>query len=71
MEMLGQGTGLLGLPAREVWAMTPRELAAALSARFGPPAAPMDRAALDTLMRRYPDGRRPADKELADARQDA
>jgi uncharacterized phage protein (TIGR02216 family) len=35
--------------------MTPRELAAAMRGLFGEPAAPLDRAAFDDLMRRFPD----------------
>ena len=54
LKLLGLGVGALGLPAREVWAMTPRELAAALSAR-APASTAMDRAALSALMNRYPD----------------
>ena len=42
-----------GLAPAAFWAMTPRELAAALGARGG--AAAFDRGALDRLMRRFPD----------------
>ena len=49
------GLGVLRLPPREFWAMTPRELAAAAAA-FAPPApAAPPRAALEALMRRFPD----------------
>jgi uncharacterized phage protein (TIGR02216 family) len=42
-----------GLAPAAFWTMTPRELAAALGLGSGP--AGFDRAALDRLMRRYPD----------------
>lgn len=42
-----------GLSPAAFWAMTPRELAAALG--LGTGAAGFDRAALDRLMRRFPD----------------
>lgn len=50
------GLGLLRLEPAGFWAMTPRELAMALSA-FAPPrqAAPA-RGELEALMRRFPDG---------------
>ena len=50
------GFGRLGLSSRDFWAMTPRELAAAVEGRLGVPTAPLDRAALDGLIARYPDG---------------
>ncbi len=55
-EAIGFGLGVLKLPPREFWAMTPRELAYAIEAVRGR-AVPLERAALDELMRRYPDGR--------------
>ncbi|MBL8590880.1 MAG: phage tail assembly chaperone [Methylobacteriaceae bacterium] len=51
------GLGVLRLAPRDFWAMTPRELAAAVDGaqgRFEPPAT---RAALEALMRAFPDHR--------------
>ncbi len=45
------GMGQLRLSPREFWAATPREIAGAL----GGPRAALARAALEDLMRRYPD----------------
>lgn len=55
---MGAGFGLLRLSPDAFWRMTPRELAAALSALL--PAAPeaIDRAGLAALMARFPDGTR-------------
>ncbi|WP_374252261.1 rcc01693 family protein [Xanthobacter sp.] len=52
---MGAGFGLLRLAPDAFWRMTPRELAAALSALL--PAAPdaIDRAGLAALMARFPD----------------
>lgn len=57
-EAMRLGFGVLRLSSREFWGMTPRELAAALSA--GGPARAMapSRGRLDELMRRFPDGGR-------------
>lgn len=55
-EAIGFGLGVLKLSPREFWTMTPRELAYAIEAVRGR-AVPLERAALDELMRRYPDGR--------------
>lgn len=54
---MGAGLGLLRLPPRDFWAMTPRELAAALKAVLGDPQAamPPSRADLESLLRRFPD----------------
>jgi uncharacterized phage protein (TIGR02216 family) len=55
------GLGPLGLAPETFWAMTPKELEAALHWRLaGMAAAPLDRAGLDDLMTRYPDGERNA-----------
>jgi uncharacterized phage protein (TIGR02216 family) len=54
-EAIGFGLGVLRLPPEQFWRMTPRELACAIAAVRGPQSAPLDRAALDTLMRRFPD----------------
>jgi uncharacterized phage protein (TIGR02216 family) len=50
------GLGTLRLPPSVFWAMTPRELEAALIGAFGPRAAgQMSRGELDVLMALYPD----------------
>ncbi|MCX5519482.1 phage tail assembly chaperone [Kaistia defluvii] len=54
-EAMAIGFGLLRLSSREFWALTPRELAAAIEGLTGRTHAPMDRAGLDDLMRRFPD----------------
>ena len=50
------GLGVLRLPPRHFWAMTPRELAAAWGAVIGD-RGPLARNELDGLMERFPDGR--------------
>lgn len=57
-DAMGFGLGVLKLPPDAFWRMTPRELAAAIAAVRGRTAPPLARAALDDLMRRYPDERR-------------
>lgn len=52
---MGAGLGLLRLSPDAFWRMTPRELAAAISALAPQPAAGLDRAGLSTLMARFPD----------------
>jgi uncharacterized phage protein (TIGR02216 family) len=53
---MAAGLGLLCLPPAAFWAMTPKELAAALRALRGhTPDAPLPRAALAQLMTRFPD----------------
>lgn len=49
------GFGVLRLSPDAFWRMTPRELACAIRARRGERPPPLDRAALDELMRRFPD----------------
>ena len=51
------GLGTLRLPPYVCWAMTPRELEAALKGAFGVSrqAGPMSRADLSALMGAYPD----------------
>ena len=44
------GFGRLKLSSRDFWAMTPRELAAAVEGLLGPIPAPLDRTALDALI---------------------
>ena len=54
---MAAGLGLLRLPPQQFWAMTPRELAAALDAvlgRTGTPQSPTRRE-LSALMQRFPD----------------
>lgn len=51
---IGFGLGVLRLPPQQFWAMTPRELASAIEAITGH-GAPLDRATLSELMRKYPD----------------
>ena len=53
------GFGVLRLSSHDFWRLTPREFAAALRALYGEPAAPIDRAALEALARRFPDRRQP------------
>lgn len=52
---MAAGLGVLRLPPRDFWTMTPRELAAALEGLSGGHAAPLGRAELDGLMTRFPD----------------
>ena len=51
------GLGVLGLSPLVFWALTPRELDAALSGRFNSSetGAPPSRSEFEALMRRYPD----------------
>lgn len=55
-EVMAFGLGALRLSPDAFWAMTPRELAAAHEGQAGRGARPMDRATLDRLMARHPDG---------------
>ena len=50
---IGFGLGVLKLAPEQFWRMTPRELACAIEAVRG--GAPLSRARLDALMKRYPD----------------
>lgn len=54
-ELMALGFGRLRLSSAAFWAMTPRELAAAIEGLGGMQIAPPGRAALDGLMARYPD----------------
>lgn len=54
---MAAGFAVLRLAPAAFWAMTPRELAAALGAGAGSVRAP-DRSRLVALMARYPDGPR-------------
>ncbi|UJW85519.1 rcc01693 family protein [Devosia sp. SL43] len=51
------GLGVLRLPPRDFWRMTPRELASAWGAVMGDRGGPLRRQELDGLMERFPDGR--------------
>jgi uncharacterized phage protein (TIGR02216 family) len=54
---MAAGLGVLRLRPSDLWSMTPRELDAALRGMLGPArnADPPSRAALEGLMRSYPD----------------
>ncbi len=52
--MLALGLSTLRWRPRDLWAATPREIAAAAGLRAGPGAA-LDRAAFDQLLLAYPD----------------
>lgn len=56
-EAMRFGLGVLRLPPRDFWAMTPRELAAAWGAIMGDRTGPLGRSELDRLMETFPDGR--------------
>ncbi|QYO77950.1 rcc01693 family protein [Devosia salina] len=56
-EAMRFGLGVLRLPPRDFWAMTPRELAAAWGAIMGDRAGPLGRNELERLMETFPDGR--------------
>jgi len=49
------GLGVLRLAPDAFWRMTPRELAAAMEAVFGPRAASMDVTSFAALRARFPD----------------
>ena len=57
-EAIGFGLGVLRLPPDSFWRMTPRELALAIEAVRGRVPTPLDRNAMASLMRRYPDAHR-------------
>ncbi len=54
-QAMAFGFGRLRLAPGDFWAMTPRELAAAVEGVVGVPPAPLDRGALAALIARYPD----------------
>jgi uncharacterized phage protein (TIGR02216 family) len=56
-EAMRFGLGALRLPPEAFWKMSPRELASAWGAIAGDRQDPLDRAGLETLMERFPDGR--------------
>ena len=49
------GLGRLGRSPREFWAMTPKELEAAVAGAIGLSIAPLSREDLDRLISRFPD----------------
>jgi uncharacterized phage protein (TIGR02216 family) len=49
------GLGVLRLSPTAFWAMTPRELHAALEGVYGPCLAPLSRSLLDGLLRAFSD----------------
>lgn len=55
-EAMRFGLGVLRLPPRDFWAMSPRELAAAWGAVMGERAGPLGRTELERLMESFPDG---------------
>jgi len=56
-EAMAIGLGVLRLPPRDFWAMTPAELGRAVSGLTGgADGAQMSRHSLDMLMARFPDG---------------
>lgn len=50
------GLGVLRLSPAAFWSMTPRELAAAAEGVYGRRTGAPSRAALESLMRAFPDG---------------
>ncbi len=54
-RLAGRVMALLGLPATDVWAMTPREIAAVFDALTPEKARPMTREGLRGLMSLFPD----------------
>lgn len=56
-EAIGFGLGVLRLPPAAFWAMTPRELALAVTAVTGGSVTPLRSGEFHDLMTRYPDGR--------------
>lgn len=56
-EAMQLGFGVLHLSSKEFWGLTPRELAAAFEAVSGRRTGAPNRAGLDGLMERFPDGR--------------
>ena len=58
-DVMSFGLGVLGLAPATFWAMTPRELDAALRGRLQLPAHALapPRTTLDALMQAFPDGR--------------
>ena len=59
--LMAFGFGRLRLSSAAFWAMTPRELAAAIEGLLGTRRRPMARSELDALMTRFPDSTRTED----------
>lgn len=55
-DAMSFGFGVLRLSPRDFWTMTPRELALAMHARRGGVLHAPDRATLNEMMTRFPDG---------------
>ncbi len=55
-EAMAFGLGRLRLSSQDFWAMTPRELSAAMKAYLRPTSLPVERDSLARLMRDFPDG---------------
>jgi uncharacterized phage protein (TIGR02216 family) len=49
------GLGVLRLPSRDFWSMTPRELFRAVEGVYGAAPGAPSRAVIEELMRRFPD----------------
>jgi uncharacterized phage protein (TIGR02216 family) len=59
--LMQAGLGRLRMAPADFWAMTPRELQAALGVPSGGPgAAALDRAGMTALMARFPDDKEPS-----------
>ena len=54
-EVMAIGLGVLRLPPRDFWAMTPVEFGRAVSGLTGGASAPMSRESFNALMARFPD----------------
>ncbi len=63
-RLAGLAVAALRLPPRDVWAMTPREVALALRALAPEPAGPPGQDELRALMARFPDDREERDGPL-------
>ncbi len=64
-ELMALGFGRLRLDGAAFWAMTPRELAAAIEGLTGIRPSPPERRGLEALMRRYPRHSWPEDPRTA------
>ncbi|MDP3554885.1 rcc01693 family protein [Methylocystis sp.] len=53
------GLGVLRLPSRDFWSMTPRELFRAVEGVYGAAPGAPSRAVIEELMRRFPDSEGP------------
>ncbi|MBO6637932.1 MAG: phage tail assembly chaperone [Roseitalea sp.] len=63
-DAIGFGLGIMHLPPSAFWAMTPRELAAAMSVVQGHRTGPPPRAALRQMLSAFPDT--PCGKRVSD-----